>query len=89
MSCRTLNDAQWAQIADLVAGKVGDSVASGKDSRLFVDAMLWIARTSAPWRDLPPALGNWNSRWRRFDRWSARGVRERLLAVLAADPAVE
>jgi transposase len=48
MSRRTLNDAQWAQIADLVPGKVGDSGASGKDNRLFVDAVLWIARTSAP-----------------------------------------
>jgi transposase len=57
MSRRTLNDAQWAQIADLVPGKVGDSGASGKDNRLFVDAVLWIARTSAPWRELRPSLG--------------------------------
>jgi len=32
-----------------------------EDNRLFVDAVLWIARTGAPWRDLPKAFGDWNS----------------------------
>jgi putative transposase len=89
LSRRTLRDAQWARIADLVPGKNGDSGASGKDNRLFVDAVLWIARTGAPWRDLPPELGNWNSTWRRFDRWSEKGVWERLFAALADDPDFE
>lgn len=89
MSRRTLSDAQWERIANLVPGKDGDSGVSGKDNRLFVDAVLWIARTGAPWRDLPPELGNWNSTWRRFDRWSENGVWERLFAALADDPDFE
>jgi transposase len=89
LSRRTLSDAQWGRIADLAPGKAGDSGATGKDNRLLVDAVLWIARTGAPWRDLPPELGNWNSTWRRFDRWSARGVWERLFAALADDPDFE
>jgi transposase len=40
-------------------GKDGDKVRHGEDNRLFVDAVLWIARTEAPWRDLPKAFGNW------------------------------
>ena len=89
MSRRTLTDAQWGRIADLVPGKAGDSGASGKDNRLFVDAVLWIARTGAPWRDLPPELGSWSSTRRRFDRWSARGAWGRLFAALADDPDFE
>ena len=89
MSRRTLSDAQWARIADLVPGKAGDRGATAKDNRLFVDAVLWIARTSAPWRDLPPELGNWNSTWRRFNRWAEAGVWERLFAALAEDPDFE
>jgi hypothetical protein len=40
-------------------------------------------RTGIPWRDLPEALGDWNNTHRRFSRWAARGVWERLLTVLA------
>lgn len=55
------------------------------DNRKFVNAVLWIARTGAPWRDLPERLGNWNSPWRRFRRWSASGVWGCVLAELT-DP---
>ena len=46
----------------------------GEDNRLFVDAVLWIARAGAPWRDLPPAFGNWNSVFQRFRRWPKKGL---------------
>ncbi len=32
---------------------------SAKDNRLFVDAVLRIARTGSPWRDLPAEFGKW------------------------------
>jgi putative transposase len=76
-------------MARLVPGKAGDPGATGRDNRLFVEAVLWIARTGAPWRDLPAELGNWNSVWRRFARWAARGVWERLFAAMADDPDFE
>ena len=44
------------------------------DNRRFVDAVLWVARTGAAWRDLPDRFGPWNSAWRRFDRWARAGV---------------
>src|SRR5258707_10072694 len=51
--------------------------------------VLWIARTGSPWRDLPSAFGNWNSVWRRFDRWSQSGVWHRIFSALAGDPDFE
>ena len=56
--------------------------------RRVLDGIFWIARTGAPWRDLPEELGNWNSVWRQFRRWSASGlwdgeVRRRQQAVHA------
>ena len=69
---RELTDEQWRRIEHLVAGKEGDKGRHGEDNRLFVDAVLWIARAGAPWRDLPPAFGNWNSV---FQRASAGGPR--------------
>jgi transposase len=41
----------------------------GKDTRLFVEAVLWIARTGSPWRDLPHSFGHWNSVFTRFRDW--------------------
>ena len=74
---RELTDAQWRRIERLVSGKEGDKGRHGEDNRLFVEAVLWIARTGAPWRDLPTAFGNWNSIFQRFPRWAKQGVWER------------
>lgn len=84
-----LTDEQWRRIELLVPGKPGDPGRSGKDNRLFVDAIVWMARTGAPWRDLSPFFGNWNSVWKRFRRWAKAGVWERILATLADDPDFE
>ena len=86
---RELTDAQWARIEKLVVGKEGDKGRHGEDNRLFVDAVLWIARTGAPWRDLPPEFGNWNSQFQRFRRWARKGVWESLFKALVESPDFE
>jgi transposase len=84
-----LTDVQWDKIADLLPGKPGDPGRSGADNRLFVEAVLWIARTGAPWRDLPASFGNWNSVFQRFRRWTLKGVFERMFKALRGDPDFE
>lgn len=84
-----LTDRQWLLIEPHLPGKVGDRGVTAKDNRLFVEAVLWIARTSSPWRDLPPAFGLWNSVFQRFSRWSKDGVWWRLFEALAEDPDFE
>jgi len=86
---RELTDAQWARIEKLVPGKEGDKGRHGEDNRLFVDAVLWIARTGSPWRDLPDAFGNWNSVFQRFRRWARKGVWESLFKALVESPDFE
>jgi transposase len=85
----TLSDAQWARVAPLVAGKEGDPGRSGDNNRMFVEGVLWIARTGAPWRDLPTPFGNWFSVWKRFRRWAEKGVFERIFVALSGDPDFE
>jgi transposase len=51
----------------------------------MVEAMLWVLRTGAPWRDLPSAYGPWKSVYTRFSRWSAQGVLARLFEALARE----
>jgi putative transposase len=84
-----LRDEQWARIERLCVGKESDAGGRGENNRLFVEGVLWIARTGSPWRDLPAAFGNWNSVWRRFDRWSQSGVWHRIFAALSDDPDFE
>ena len=79
-----LTDEQWKRIEHLVPGKPGDPGRSGNDNRLFVDAIVWMARTGTPWRDLSPCFGKWNSVWKRFRRWAKAGVWLRVFAALAA-----
>jgi transposase len=86
---RELTDAQWARIEKLVPGKEGDKGRHGEDNRLFVDAVLWIARTGSPWRDLPDEFGNWNSVFQRFRRWAKKGVWENLFKALVESPDFE
>ena len=86
---RELTDRQWQRIEKLVAGKKGDKGRAGEDNRLFVDAVLWILRTGAPWRDLPDEFGKWNSVYMRFVRWARKGRWESLFKALADDPDFE
>jgi putative transposase len=81
-----LTDEQWILIEPLLPGKEGDPGAHGEDNRRFVDGVIWIARTGAPWRDLPERYGEWNSVYQRFNRWAKSGVWERVfLAVRLPD----
>lgn len=80
-----LRDDQYRRIEAMLPGKVSDVGVTAKDNRLFVEAVLWIARTGSPWRDLPKTFGPWNSAYKRFSRWSDRGVWHRVFAELAAD----
>ena len=84
-----LQDEQWARIEPLCVGKESDPGGRGGNNRMFVEGVLWIARTGSPWRDLPSAFGHWNSVWRRFDRWSQSGVWHRIFAALSDDPDFE
>ena len=83
-----LSDADWDRITDLLPGRPGQTGWLAADNRRFLDAVLWIAKTGAPWRDLPERLGNWNSVWRRFDRWARKGTWGRVFAALQ-DPDLE
>jgi transposase len=77
-----LTDEQWTKIEPHVPGRDGDRGRSGVDNRLFLDAVLYVAKTGIPWRDLPERFGKWNTVWRRFDRWCAAGVWARLADLL-------
>ena len=73
----------------LIIGRADQRGSTGRDNRMFVEGVLWIVRTGSPWRDLPEVFGEWNSVFRRFSRWSVKGVWGRIFAALADDPDFE
>ena len=56
------------------------------NNRLFINAVFWILRTGAPWRDLPLDYGDWKNTHRRFSRWRDKGIWENLLETLIDEP---
>ena len=89
MDRAALSEAMWVRVAPLLPGKDGDPGRSARDNRLFMEAVLWMARVGAPWRDLPAQFGTWNSVFRRFRRWAQKGVFDRLFAALSGEPDFE
>jgi transposase len=84
-----LRDEQWARISPHIIGDDRTRGSSGRDNRMFVEAVLWIVRTGAPWHDLLEVFGEWNSVFRRFSCWSEKGIWWRMLAAMSDDPDFE
>jgi transposase len=80
MSVRLLlTDEAWAELAPILAtlkSRAGSPPALS--DRLFIEAVLYLARTGTPWRDLPQDFGHWDAVYNRFRRWEARGIWRRL-----------
>src|SRR5512139_1856202 len=84
-----LTDAQWVTIWTFLIAHRRVYVGRPEACRRFLHAVLWVLRSGAHWRLLPAALGRWNSVFKRFSRWSERGVWADLHRHLAADPELQ
>ena len=76
-----LTDREWTRLRPLLPPRACTG-RPPKDHRLVIDALLWLDKTGAPWRDLPERFGPWRSVATRFYRWTASGLWERILAEL-------
>lgn len=81
-----LTDARWDTVRTFLLMHPRVSVGQPATCRRFLEAVLWVLRSGAPWRLLPADSGKWNSVFKRFSRWSAQGVWETLHRHVAADP---
>jgi transposase len=84
MTRHRLTDDQWELIADVFPppAKTGRP---RRDRRMVVDAILWIVRTGAPWRDLPEdEFGPWETIYGLYDVWNADGTLDEIRSRLQA-----
>ena len=84
-----ISDNVWALLEPHLPGREGVWGGRAQDNRRFINAVFWILRTGAPWRDLPPDYGGWSNTHRRFIRWRDKGIWEALLEKLIDEPDYE
>ena len=80
-----LSDEQWEKIEFLLPGRSVSVGVTADDNRKFVNGVMWVLRSGAPWRDLPERYGDWNNVHKRFARWAKSGVWEKVFAYLTVD----
>ncbi len=84
-----ISDEFWLKLEPLLPGRKGSWGGQAHDNRKFINAVFWILRTGAPWRDLPPEYGDWKNTHRRFSRWRDKGVWEKLMEKLIGEHELE
>lgn len=84
-----ITDRVWKLLEPHLPGRAGVWGGRAEDNRRFLNAVFWILRTGAPWRDLPPQYGVWSNTHRRFIRWRDKGIWEKLLERLVDAPDYE
>ena len=81
-----LTDQKWEQVVSLLPPeKTGKPGRPSKDNRTMLNGMVWIARSGAPWRDLPERYGPWNSVYSRFRKWIDDGILDNIFRVLSLE----
>ena len=81
-----LTDQQWKIVEPILPLDPVREDGRGRpwsERRKMLNGILWILRTGAPWKDLPPRYGPYQTAHRRFQHWVRSGVMEKLLLTLA------
>lgn len=84
-----LEDNEWVRILGFLRSCQDIYIGSEAKCRRFVNGVLWVTRSGSQWRLLPERYGRWNSVYKRFARWSDKGIWERLFSTVADAPDME
>lgn len=81
-----LTDEEWNRIASLLPPEnSGKQERPQKCSRTILNGIVWIARSGAPWRDLPERYGSWHTVYSRFRKWIEDGTLDNIFRVLSLE----
>ncbi len=73
-----LDDRTWQSILTFLRQQPDVYVGEEAACRRFIEGVLWMTRSGAQWRLLPTSYGHWNSIYQRYNRWSKRGIWQRM-----------
>ena len=80
-----VNDSEWERIKELLPPENTGKGRPSKPNRIIYNAILWIDKTGAPWRDLPERFGPWQTVYSRFRLWSKNEIFKKMFEDLASD----
>lgn len=81
-----LTDAQWMRLSPFLPGQNLSPGRKARDTRQFIEAVLWRTRCGVPWRDLPAErFGPWYTVYTRYRRWCKTGVWQQVRALVAEE----
>ena len=89
MSTIKLSPEQWSRVLEFLRSQPDLYVGQESDCKRFIEAIIWMSRSGAPWRLLPSEYGKWNSVYKRFARWCEGGIWERMHQHFIDDPDME
>jgi transposase len=69
-----LTDREWEEIKEVIPDNKRKKGHPARDHRQVLEAILWVLRTGAPWRDVPKEFCPWTTAYTRFRRWTIQGV---------------
>jgi transposase len=84
-----INEAAWSKIFSFLQTQKNIYTKEERHCKYFLEAIFWMARTGAQWRELPKEYGKWNSIFSRFNAWSQKKIWEQLLTFCTEDPDLE
>ena len=83
MARMVIDDKLWKELETLLPERTKGGRAV--NDRLFIEAVCWVMRTGAPWRDMLLAYGPWKTGYNRYNRWCKTGEFDRILSILKKD----
>jgi len=88
MSRHDVSDERWEMIEHLLPGRPGRHGGIAANNRRFINAILYLAKTGVPWRDLPEEFGKWDTVFHRYNEWCKKGRWQTIFEALQ-DPDLE
>jgi transposase len=76
-----LTDEQWQLLEQMLPAPSARG-RPRRELRQVLNAIFWLLRTGAPWRDLPERYGPWQTAYHWFNRWRRDGTWDRMLQAL-------
>jgi hypothetical protein len=77
-----LTEERWACIAPLLAPQTPRTGRPPHDHRTLLAGMLWVVRTGASWREVPPEFGPWETVHSRYQAWRRAGIWQQILNTM-------
>lgn len=84
-----INEVAWSKIFSFLKNNQTIYCGDEKKCKNFVEAIYWMSRTGAQWRELPETYGKWNSVFSRFNEWTKKDIWSKLMDFCIQDPDLE